>query len=203
MASNELSPYAALWGTDLINIWNLMRQRCPRKWGFVVYRCTYDDDKGWERFMEILNERTMEALQADEAWPGYGKSILDCLDWSVQYNRATLDHATIDQVRNRSRTWLVSDMAQAEEGPLGPVDRETVVPEPFFKRPPRNRYCIHVDAVSLDSVVRQAPHPREPDLRGGSYVNLVDAVVPFSLRPFLDRNRNVVYHPDEKHHYVG
>jgi len=28
------------------------------KWGFVVYRCTYQDDHAWQRFKQIMHERT-------------------------------------------------------------------------------------------------------------------------------------------------
>jgi hypothetical protein len=36
------------------------------KWGFVVYRCTSQDDYAWERFKQIFHERTQQALQSSD-----------------------------------------------------------------------------------------------------------------------------------------
>ena len=36
------------------------------KWGFVVYRCTSQDDYAWERFKQIFHERAQQALQSSD-----------------------------------------------------------------------------------------------------------------------------------------
>jgi hypothetical protein len=32
-------------------------------WGFVIYRCTYDNDEDWETFIEHLNDQTRRYLK--------------------------------------------------------------------------------------------------------------------------------------------
>lgn len=53
------------------------------KWGFVVYRCTYESDDKWNKFMEYFNTLVRVDLERNE--------IGDCfsrLDWCVQENPA-------------------------------------------------------------------------------------------------------------------
>lgn len=50
-----------------------------RNWGFVIYRCTYEDDAQWACFMDILNEWTRQNLEYEGAL-----DLLESLDWSVQ-----------------------------------------------------------------------------------------------------------------------
>jgi hypothetical protein len=66
-----------------------------RKWGFVVYRCTYGDDAAWERSMDHLNTRTRLELQSDKYDSG---DLFPYLDWSVQEDQS-LDEAGIAEVR--------------------------------------------------------------------------------------------------------
>jgi hypothetical protein len=32
------------------------------KWGWVIYRCTYDDDEAWARFKQIINQRSRKTI---------------------------------------------------------------------------------------------------------------------------------------------
>lgn len=44
-------------------------QRSPqRRWGFVVFRCTYRDQARWRRFMEIMNMRAFSKLCTNLAY---------------------------------------------------------------------------------------------------------------------------------------
>ncbi|GKT90281.1 hypothetical protein Ct61P_08131 [Colletotrichum tofieldiae] len=72
------------------------------KWGFVIYRCTYDDDELWNRYLaqlksfchdELVEERRAELLE-------------QYLDWVVIEDRATLDNASRFEVRKHFNQWL-------------------------------------------------------------------------------------------------
>jgi len=63
------------------------------KYGFVVYRCTYGDDKKWDRFMEYLNAQARARLEEEEV--GY---LWERLDWNVQQD-PSLDEANEEEVR--------------------------------------------------------------------------------------------------------
>ncbi|KAI8939243.1 hypothetical protein NX059_005069 [Plenodomus lindquistii] len=70
-------------------------QRNPSlKWGFVIYRCTYEDDEQWNRFMHHLNTRVRLNLEDDGA-----EELFERIDWDVQENRKVLDGATPGEVR--------------------------------------------------------------------------------------------------------
>jgi hypothetical protein len=64
-----------------------------RKWGFVIYRCTYDDDAAWERFMAHLNTRTRLSLESYK-----DGDLFPRIDWSVQQD-PSLDGASVEEVR--------------------------------------------------------------------------------------------------------
>ena len=65
-----------------------------RKWGFVIYRCTYGDDEAWQRFMAHLNTRTRLTLQ-NKYKEG---DLFPQIDWTVQED-PSLDEASISEVR--------------------------------------------------------------------------------------------------------
>ncbi|THY94294.1 hypothetical protein D6C93_05384 [Aureobasidium pullulans] len=50
-----------------------------QKWGFVVYRCTYDDDEAWAQLMEHIKTRTIDSIKSD----GIETGMIDRLDISV------------------------------------------------------------------------------------------------------------------------
>ena len=87
----------------------------------------------------------------------------------MQDDRATLDGASVDRVRERFAAWLASDEARAEQRgqPGGPAT--------MLDLSPRYTFCMHVDSAALDSVVRLAPAPPVADDEGTGYVNMVDA----------------------------
>jgi hypothetical protein len=70
-------------------------QRYPdSKPGFIVYRCTYDSESGWEKFMTYLTTSVRRQLEEEELG-----DIADRLDWNVQQDPASLEGATFDTVR--------------------------------------------------------------------------------------------------------
>ena len=80
--------------SDLDLTRDILERNPGLKWGFVIYRCTYESDSDWSRFMDLLNTRVRLNLEEEG-----GLDLLDRLDWCVQDNRDVLDDASTGQVR--------------------------------------------------------------------------------------------------------
>ncbi|GKT64089.1 hypothetical protein ColTof4_04365 [Colletotrichum tofieldiae] len=112
------------------------------KWGFVIYRCTYDDDELWNRYLaqlksfchdELVEERRAELLE-------------QYLDWVVIEDRATLDNASRFEVRKHFNQWL-----SGQNIPTFPAKAYTNT-SPIEL--PRFRYCLYVDKQCLNTVTQ-------------------------------------------------
>lgn len=138
-----------------------------KKWGFVIYRCTYGDDAAWARFMEIFHERALGDLQDEDA-----EDVLPSLDLKV-ISDPTLDGASKRDVQERFRLWTASEEAQAEKG-----TREMPMPDvmQLGGLAARYQFCLHVDRDSLESIVTRAPQPPNIDRDAIGYVNVIDAI---------------------------
>jgi hypothetical protein len=75
-------------GEDMVRTRRLLEQDPNAKWGFIVYRCIYESDDEWARFMQYLNTRTRLRLEED----GDG-DLFERVDWQVQENREKFEHA--------------------------------------------------------------------------------------------------------------
>lgn len=150
---------------------NLQRFRYD-KWGFVIYRCTYDDDVAWKCFLEILYERTRNALDRED-----GSDLKASLNLKIQDDKTNLNGATKDKIRTLFLTWLSSDEAKTEQSQLSKELRQELSTgrTTMLNRAPRYTYCLQVDAAALESVINKAPRPPEPDFDGIGYVNLIHA----------------------------
>jgi hypothetical protein len=70
------------------------------KWGFVIYRATYQDDGEWKRFMDHINTRIRLELEEDG-----DTELFSRIDWCVQ------EDATLDGARPREvRRYVVGDV---------------------------------------------------------------------------------------------
>ena len=155
----------------LERISQLLAHHRLRTWGFVIYRCTYEDESAWERFMERLNRHrdglpthTWTVVDPDDPIPW---DLMKQLDWRVQEDPKELDGASKDEVRRRFRQ-LVSQRLRPEES-----DPETS--HMAKQENPRWNFCVHVDKESLESILRDLPDGRIDHLRRQRYVNLIRA----------------------------
>ncbi|KAF2802880.1 uncharacterized protein BDZ99DRAFT_468564 [Mytilinidion resinicola] len=73
--------------------------------------------------------------------------LLSSMNMTVQEDRATLDGASVDTVRDVFKAWVEGDEAKEELS-------EAPYPGPFWYA--RYTYCVHVDAAALESVARAA-----------------------------------------------
>lgn len=143
-------------------IFDCLKKEKHEKWGWVIFRCTYDDDEGWTRFKQIIIQQS-HANIAESDTPDLAGSLV----WTFVEDRATLDGASKDQLRSRFKHWaneaLKIEQPRVEDHRYG------------IYGIPRYTYFIHVDEGALKSVVYDAPQLPEPDLDGVGYVNFVDA----------------------------
>jgi hypothetical protein len=111
------------------------------KWGWVIYRTTYKDDEGWERFKQHVNAQLQkELLQSDEVPP----SLLKARDWIFVSDKATLDGAHKQELRYRFREWR-DTAVQVGNPRRDSGDKELSQRYTFF---------IRVDEASLKSVLK-------------------------------------------------
>ncbi|KAF2966290.1 hypothetical protein GQX73_g7284 [Xylaria multiplex] len=137
-------------------------------WGFVIYRCTYDDNSAWARFLAILNERTRVALEEELAFCSSAGTengdavlgrLIGSLRWDVRDDRALFDGASKVTVCGKPVRYL-------DVGYEGQI---------FKYNNPRYRFAVHVDEEVLDSVVNWAPRPPDSDNQGVGSVVLIDS----------------------------
>lgn len=148
-------------------------------WGWVIYRCTYDDDEGWARFKEIIQQRARATIEESDA-----PELLNTLKWEFVEDRATLDGASRAYLRTRFKAWakdaMLSEKPFLEAGNPGSII-------------PRYSYFVQVDESALKSVVYEAPQPPDDDFDGEGHVNFVDADwVPMSEWP-----KEYLLHPNQ------
>ena len=79
---------------DLAQTRSILKRSPGLKWGFVIYRCTYESYSDWARFMDLLNTRVRLNLEGESSL-----DLFDRLDWCVQDDRDVLDGASTGQVR--------------------------------------------------------------------------------------------------------
>lgn len=65
------------------------------KWGFVIYRRTYADDEAWARFISVLKDCSHNYLITQDG----ARELAEKLVWTVHEDRASLDGASVEQVR--------------------------------------------------------------------------------------------------------
>lgn len=80
--------------SDTTHIRKYLDSRDQKKWGFVIFRCTYADDAAWNNFLQILNSNTQLCLEDDNE-----PEMLGRLDWVIIEDKEALDNASIDTVR--------------------------------------------------------------------------------------------------------
>ncbi|KAK5952678.1 hypothetical protein OHC33_006270 [Knufia fluminis] len=70
------------------------------KWGYVLYRCTYDDDYAWARFKDIIYERARQRVILDET-----PEALDMLDFTGIEDKKELNGISRAELRVRHKRW--------------------------------------------------------------------------------------------------
>ena len=114
------------------------------KWGLVIYRTTYGDEAGWNRFLERLQACAADSLDIYSRTERLGP----LLQWTV-VDDPTLNSATTAVVQQHFRAW-VQTRSVARDGPGADAD-----PMTLLSYIPRYRFCLCVDNVSIASLERK------------------------------------------------
>ncbi|THY52903.1 hypothetical protein D6C99_03995 [Aureobasidium pullulans] len=134
-------------------------------------QCTYDDDEAWAQLMEHIETRTIDSIKSD----GIETGMIDRLDLPV-IEDPTLEAASKTEVRCRFRKWVLEN-AQLERA----SDSDEDLRDSLLAMTPSYNFCIHVDAGSLESIVRRdppilaSPATTTGDRSKEGYVNLIRA----------------------------
>lgn len=141
------------------------------KWGFLVYRTTYDDDKAWTRFMDVLTRSTEVALRQ----AGKDARLQPYLDWKVVQDRTLFDGASKDAVCEHFLDWVATRSDERD----GPGAAREDVP----RKSPRYRACLYVDkeAVEAASMESAGRHGMEFYYYSGRVV-VINAEPPLPVR---------------------
>ncbi|KAH0367124.1 hypothetical protein KCU65_g4898, partial [Aureobasidium melanogenum] len=138
-----------------------------RIWGFVVYRCTYDNDEEWQFCMRHLREQARHSMKYYNG--------LDMLDdkyfrLTVIEDRSKLDGADYSVIRQHFREWRIEALHR-EQGSHEEIESRRQEPVPWYGGlAVRYRFCLFIDAASLRSIVERG---HEPCINGdGPWVNL-------------------------------
>jgi hypothetical protein len=126
-----------------------------RKWGWVIYRCTYKPgfDSHWDAFKRRLNKKMCEDIAKSDA-----PDIADKMDWVV-IEDPSLEGASLDELRRRFREW-------ARAGNEGHSNFDVDNPGEGACRGSRYTYFIQVDegiANGQVNIVRAWPYPSPPE----------------------------------------
>src|SRR5436305_4047404 len=135
----ESSRRTPQYSTNLNNADNIERylqEDGHRTWGFVIYRCTYDSDDDWNKFMEHLRHHIRQALEVYN-----GLDMMDSLSLTVIEDRSILDDASTSFVREHFKQWAATAPEQEQGEGIGPGLSQ------------RYRYCIQVDDAALESII--------------------------------------------------
>jgi hypothetical protein len=121
---------------DADNIERFLQEDGHRTWGFVIYRCTYDNDDDWNKLMEHLRHHTSKSLEFCN-----GLDIMDSLSLTVIEDQSILDDASTSFVRMHFKQWAASAPEREQGQGIGPGLSQ------------RYRYCIQVDEAALESII--------------------------------------------------
>lgn len=167
--------YSIIRENCALDILILNRERRVKKWGWIIYRCTYEDDRAWDRFMQAFHDMAKKELEKANA-----HGLLKDMELTVRNDRALFDGASKDFVRNHFNAWVQSEDAFAEQPDVVKVQRwPDVERRTLAGITTRYTFPLHVDAESLKSVLDYCDAGEFDDRYltrpGGPYVSLIDS----------------------------
>lgn len=163
-----------------------------RKWGLIIYRCTYGNDKKWAEFMEVLEAmgrcHTVEDPELDAT-----------LAFDVREDEALVKSNDLSGVRHHFENWIHSDEIKSEmrEGKYENIDEDADLlhrihnvqmnkSKPVHLSCPRYSYFIYVDDEAMESVLAHKENSKWWQSNYCGWVNVVDIALPvgpISVRP--------------------
>ena len=150
---------------EQIQFWNIkehqlglliegMQKTGYHRWGFVVYRCTYNDDQAWLRYLKYMIDRIIDSLELRDL-----RNLLEkYLEIQTIEDRDRLDNASKTLVRTLFAAQAERDR-QTEQGGPGTASQ-------LARRIPRFNFCLYVDQACLDTLLAREKWEREHENGG-------------------------------------
>ncbi|KAI6900566.1 hypothetical protein KC316_g3186 [Hortaea werneckii] len=142
-----------------------LNQDSQDRWGFPIYRCTYDDDAAWDRFKDIITPRAQkETRELGEP------EILHKLERTIFDDREVFDNATTGFLRKHFNQWKSANLQHEQPRATRPI-------EVMLLKTPRYRYFIRVGREALDSILG-APgnQDADPGSTATGWVHFIDTM---------------------------
>ncbi|RHZ60756.1 hypothetical protein CDV55_101619 [Aspergillus turcosus] len=119
-------------------------------WGFNIYRCSYGNDKAWQRMLQLIDKNVRQSLEIEDAkdlYPRHKPVIVE--------DKENLEGATSHDVRDHFIAWVAEELPRV-------VSR----PERFFAEEESNEaglrrewtlgtrynFCLFVDDICMESL---------------------------------------------------
>lgn len=119
-------------------------------WGFNIYRCSYGNDKAWQRMLQLIDKHVRQTLEIEDAmdlYPRHKPVIVE--------DKEKFDGATSHDVRDHFIAWVAGELPRV-------VSR----PEKFFAEEESNEaglrrewtlgtrynFCLFVDDICMESL---------------------------------------------------
>ncbi|KAK4450527.1 hypothetical protein QBC34DRAFT_379240 [Podospora aff. communis PSN243] len=129
--SYQPTPFPS-WG----GVVNSMAHSGHHKWGFLIYRTSYDDDAAWERCMQIINRSTWLGLNNENKL-----DLLPYVAFTPMENRSLYEGASKDQIRDHFKHWVATRSVERDGPGADHPDLIELVP--------RYRVCMYTDKEIL------------------------------------------------------
>ncbi|KAG2419931.1 hypothetical protein HFD88_004728 [Aspergillus terreus] len=122
-------------------------------WGFLVYRCTYRDDKAWQRMVQYIQDHAQSWLESEQR-----TDLIPSHDPVFLNDKTKFDGATSHDVRDHFDIWAQAQTSQTND-------------PSWFKYAARYEFCVFVDDICLESLVHMEDDPVVKILcRGSGYL---------------------------------
>ncbi|KAJ5248576.1 hypothetical protein N7468_000027 [Penicillium chermesinum] len=139
------------------NLERLLQKDGFKTWGFVIYRCTYDSDLDWQKFLDFY----MSGVKASLKFYG-GLDLLDSFAPTVLED-PSFKSAKVTELREHFNTWALEAMQREQNITVARAHK-------YYPYSGRYRFFIMVDQAALQSVLN-APDKK---LRKKAFVRLVN-----------------------------
>ncbi|PPJ60894.1 hypothetical protein CBER1_10965 [Cercospora berteroae] len=96
---------------------------------WAVYRCSYEDDAQWARFVQRLTDWALCRLKDEED----GELLRDHFEWNVKEDNAKFDRASMSDIRRDFNEWVTETDS--------------------YRKLTMSQCCIYADAETIESVL--------------------------------------------------
>ncbi|KAI8249136.1 hypothetical protein K4K58_011088 [Colletotrichum sp. SAR11_239] len=140
---------AMLEDTELRGVYDTLRlsREGIYRWGFYLYRTTYDNQPVWERYISNLRQRAFDFIARDSS--SKRDEMQATFRISVIEDRESLDGASIQEVLTRFQSWA---NALPDES-----DESQDIPANDSRDYARFNLCLYVDGECLSSLETSIP----------------------------------------------